>query len=532
MPTEGELIAQRQGKRERLLTLGGGYPARTRRTHDCAAAVAAFEATEAPSESEQRLEGEGGPPEPAPARELRAVVCGRVTGQRVLGKAAFLDARDGSGRLQLHLRRDVLQEEQYALLELLDLGDFVEAEGTLFRTRTGEVTLAVESWRILVKALRPLPEKRAGLTDPETRYRQRHLDLVANERSREVARLAAATVTAVRRFFEGRAFLEVATPVLQEQAGGAAARPFRTHHNALDRDLFLRISLELHLKRLLVGGFDRVFEIGRVFRNEGVSHRHNPEFLLVESYEAYADYEDVARMVEELVRGVAQEVRGTQHLAHGDHIVDLESPWARTTYREALREHAGIDYRDHPDRDSLARLAADRGVPVEAGASWATVLDGLMQRLVEPKLVQPTFVFDYPTALSPLAKAREDDPELVERFELFILGYEFANAYSELNDPVEQRERMTQQARKRAAGDEEAEIADEAFLEALEAGMPPAGGLGMGLERLMMLMTGEHSIREVVLFPALRDRDARASTAPEAPEGEIASDRPSSLDVP
>jgi len=531
MPNEGELIAQRQAKRERLLALGGGYPARTSRTHHCADAVAAFEAAEVPSEAEQRLEGAGGSPEPAPPQELRATVCGRITAQRVLGKAAFLDVRDGSDRLQLHLRRDVLPEEQFALLELLDLGDFVEAEGALFRTRTGEVTLAVERWQILVKALRPLPEKRAGLTDPETRYRQRHLDLVANERSREVARLSAATVAAVRRFFEGRGFLEVTTPVLQEQAGGAAARPFRTHHNALDRDLFLRISLELHLKRLLVGGFDRVYEIGRVFRNEGVSHRHNPEFLLLESYEAYADYEDVARMVEELVRGVAQDVRGTQQLAHGDHVIDLESPWARTTYREALREHAGIDYRDYPDRDSLAQVAADRGVPVETGASWATVLDGLMQRLVEPKLVQPTFVFDYPTALSPLAKAREDDPELVERFELFILGYELANAYSELNDPVEQRVRMADQSRKRDAGDEEAELADEGFLEALEAGMPPAGGLGIGLERLMMLMTGEHSIREVVLFPALRDRDARAADGA-ATEGETPSDRPSSLDVP
>ncbi len=320
--------------------------------------------------------------------------------------------------------------------------------------------------------------------------------------------------------------------MLQEQAGGAAARPFRTYHNALDRELFLRIALELHLKRLLVGGFDRVFEIGRVFRNEGVSHRHNPEFLLLESYEAYADYEDVARMVEELVRAVAQEVRGTLHLAHGDQIVDLEAPWARTTYREALREHAGIDYRDYPDRYALAGLAAQRGVPVEASASWATILDALMQRLVEPHLVQPTFVFDYPTALSPLAKAREDDPAVVERFELFILGYEFANAYSELNDPVEQRSRMAEQARKRAAGDDEVEIADETFLEALEAGMPPAGGLGIGLERLMMLMTGEHSIREVVLFPALRERESGTAAPVESEEAAEADAPPSSLDVP
>ena len=499
MPTEGELIANRLAKREQLLARGGAYPARTRRTHSCREAVGLFESSES--------EGGGEP---------RASVSGRVIGQRVLGRAAFLDLRDGSGGIQLHLRRDLLPEGEYGLLDLLDVGDFAEAEGTLFRTRSGEVTLQVERWRILVKALRPLPEKWAGLTDPETRYRERHLDLVANEHSREVARLSAATVSAVRRFFEERGFLEVATPVLLDEAGGAAARPFRTYHNALDRELFLRISTELHLKRLLVGGFDRVFEIGRVFRNEGLSHRHNPEFLLLESYEAYADYEDVARMVEQLVRQVASEVRGTLRVPHGDVVVDLDSPWARTTYREALREHAGLDYRDYPERDALAAAAAERGVPVDAASSWASVIDAVMQRLVEPRLVQPTFVFDYPTELSPLAKAREDDPAIVERFELFILGYEFANAYSELNDPVEQRGRMEAQALKRAAGDAEVEIADEAFLEALESGMPPAGGLGMGLERLMMLITGEHSIREVVLFPALR---ARAADSPRGPGG-------------
>ena len=524
MPTEGELIANRLAKREQLLERGGGYPARTVGRDSCREALSRFESSEAE------------PAAPGAGTEPRAAVSGRVTGQRVLGRAAFLDLRDGSGTLQLFLGRDALTEEQYALLELLDVGDFVEAEGALFRTRSGEVTLRVESWGILVKALRPLPEKWAGLTDPETRYRERHLDLVANERSREVARLSAATVSSVRRFFEERGFLEVATPVLQEQAGGAAARPFRTYHNALDRELSLRISTELHLKRLLVGGFDRVFEIGRVFRNEGLSHRHNPEFLLLESYEAYRDYEHVAEMVQALVRRVALDVRGTLTLPHGDVVVDLESPWARTTYREALSEHAGIELtpswalqeadtpphaaaagdRASRERDALAAVASERGVPLAPGASRASILDALMQRLVEPRLVQPTFVFDYPTELSPLAKAREGDPATVERFELFILGYEFANAYSELNDPVEQRARMEAQARKRSSGDEDVEVADEAFLHAVEAGMPPAGGLGMGLERLMMLMTGEHSIREVVLFPALRERDRPGAAEPAA----------------
>jgi lysyl-tRNA synthetase class 2 len=287
------------------------------------------------------------------------------------------------------------------------------------------------------------------------------------------------------------------------------ARPFVTHHRDLDMDLYLRISLELHLKRLLIGGFDRVFEIGRVFRNEGVDTRHNPEFTLLESYEAYADYQDVARMVEELVRRVALEVAGGLHLPYGEHLVNLEAPFRQTTYREALIEHAGIDFTEHLELDSLRGVARDRGVPFDERASWATLLDALMSALVEPHLVQPTFILDYPTALSPLAKRKPGDLDVVERFELFIVGHEIANAYSELNDPVEQRERMLAQAAKAEAGDEEVELADESFLVALEHGMPPAGGLGIGLERLMMLVTGERSIREVVLFPALR---AQAST--------------------
>ena len=492
MPSEEELFAQRIDKRARLLERGDPYPARTGRTHDAAGALAALEAAEA-----QGLE-----------RTAEAVtVAGRITAQRVMGRAAFLDVRDGSGRVQLHLRRDELGDEAYAGLELLDLGDFVEATGPLFRTRTGEPTVGVERWAVIAKALRPMPEKFHGVSDVEVRYRQRYLDLMANERSREIARQSAEVVAAVRRFFHERDFMEVETPVLQEHAGGAAARPFVTHHNALDRDLSLRISLELHLKRLLIGGFDRVFELGRVFRNEGVSTRHNPEFTLLESYEAYADYEDVARMVEELVRRVALEVAGTLQLPYGEQIVDLEVPFARTTYREALREHAGIDFAEHLEIESLRGVARERGVPFDERASWATLLDVLMSALVEPHFLQPTFVFDYPTALSPLAKRKAgQNLDVVERFELFVVGHELANAYSELNDPVEQRERMAAQAAQAAAGDDEVELADEAFLLALEHGMPPAGGLGIGLERLMMLVTGERSIREVILFPALRSR--------------------------
>ena len=489
MPSEQELIELRRRKREELLARGVAYPASVRRTHEAAKAVALFERAERAGREQTR----------------RAItVAGRVTAVRDMGRAAFVDVRDGSGPLQLHLRRDVLKE-QFELLPLVDLGDFVEATGRLFRTRHGEVTVAVTRWRVIAKALRPPPEKWHGLADVETRYRQRHLDLMANERSREIARTRAKVLAAVRRFFHRRGFMEVETPVLQDRAGGAAARPFQTYHNALDRELALRIALELHLKRLLIGGFDKVFEVGRVFRNEGLSHRHNPEFTMLESYEAYADYQDVARMVEDLFRTVVRQVNGSLQVVHGEQMVDLEQPWARTTYHEALLEHTGIDYYAYRDVERLRTLALDRGVDVDEHASWGTALDALMSALVEPHLIQPTFVFDYPAELSPLAKPRADDPSLVERFELFALGYEFANAYSEQNDPVEQRERLREQAAKAAAGDEEAELADEDFLRALEYGMPPAGGLGVGIERLVMLVTGEHSIREVILFPTMRE---------------------------
>ncbi|PKN81055.1 MAG: lysine--tRNA ligase [Chloroflexi bacterium HGW-Chloroflexi-9] len=486
MPSEHELIQQRLEKRERLLRLADPYPARVQRTHTALEALGGFEVA-------------GGVD-----NAIDVTIVGRVTAQRVMGKAAFLDLRDGSGRIQLHFRRDALAD--YDNLDLVDLGDFLEVSGSVFRTRTGEVTVAVASWRVITKALRPLPEKWHGLTDTEARYRQRYLDLIANERSREVARARSIIVSAVRQFFLNRGFLEVETPVLQEHAGGAAARPFTTHHNALDRDLVLRISLELHLKRLLVGGFEKVFEIGRVFRNEGVSYRHNPEFTLLESYEAYADYHDVAAMVEELLGFVAVQAHGTTEFHHGEVALSLKAPFARTTYHGALLEHAGIDYRQYPTTEALREVARSRNVPVADGASWATILDALMSTFVEPKLIQPTFIFDYPTALSPLAKKKVDDEDTVERFELFALGYEIANAYSELNDPVDQRERMEAQAAKQTEGDEEAEVADEDFLVAIEHGMPPAGGLGIGMDRLVQLIMGEHSLREVILFPTMRDR--------------------------
>jgi lysyl-tRNA synthetase class 2 len=469
------------------------------RTHSAAEAVAAFEAAGDPD------------PEARPDDAVRVSVVGRVTAQRVMGKAAFLDLRDGTGRVQLHFRRDVLGDG-FEGLKLVDLGDFLEASGAVFRTRTGEVTVAVASWRVVTKALRPLPEKWHGLTDVEARYRQRYLDLISNERSREIAFTRPKVLRAIRNFFDARGFVEVETPVLQSEAGGAAARPFLTHHNALGRDLFLRISLELHLKRLLVGGMDKVFEIGRVFRNEGLSTRNNPEFTLLESYEAYADVNDVAEMVQELLRYVAMETLGTLQIEQPDGtVIDLEDGWQRTTYRAAMREQTGIDYVAYPTVEAITPVSEAHGIAVPPGTSYPKALDNLMSDLVEPKLVQPTFVFDYPTEMSPLAKRKVDDAGVVERFELFVRGYEVANAYSELNDPVDQRERMLEQAQNAEAGDDEAELADEDFLVALEHGMPPAGGLGIGVDRLVQLITGEHSIREVLLFPALRGRaDERA----------------------
>ena len=444
MPSEQELVDLRREKRETLLASGDPYPATVSRTHEIAKARALFERNEREGLEQTR----------------RAVtVAGRVVAVRDMGRAAFVDVRDGSGSVQLHLRRNVLGDD-FALLPLVDLGDFVEARGRLFRTRSDEITVAVRSWRIIGKALRPLPEKWHGLSDVETRYRQRELDLIANERSREIARTRAAVVSSVRRFFEGRGFMEVETPVLQDRAGGAAARPFSTHHNALDRELALRIALELHLKRLMIGGFDKVYEIGRVFRNEGISHRHNPEFTLLESYEAYADYHDVARMVEDLVRTVVRDVTGSLEVPHGEQVVDLGGVWRRTTYRDALLEHTGIDYLSHPEPEQMRTLARDRGVAVDEGTSWGTAIDGLMAAYVEPHLVQPTFIFDYPAELSPLAKRKRDDPRLVERFELFALGYEVANAYSEQNDPVEQRRRLQEQTAMASEGDEEVEVAD------------------------------------------------------------------------
>ena len=494
MPERGdEYFQQRLSKLERIRGRGiDPYPPRYERTHTAREALAAFEQHEkSPS---------GDPP--------RVSVAGRVTAMRRMGKATFLDVRDGSGRIQAYLRKDRLGDEAYALVEDMDLGDFLGVAGTLFRTRAGEVTVEANGITILTKSLLTLPEKWHGLKDTETRYRQRYLDLIASDDVRRIFRTRSAIVSAMRRFLEGRGFLEVETPILCPISAGASARPFATHHNALDRDLFLRIALELHLKRLVVGGLDRVFEIGRVFRNEGIDLMHNPEFTLMECYQAYADYNDMMRLVEEMVSAIAREVLGGTQVKAGEHTLELAPPWPRLPLRQTLLERSGIDIEKHPDLASLAAEATRRGVTaVGTATSWGRLVDKLLSEFVEPTLVQPTFLVDYPVEMSPLAKRKPDDPRYVERFEAFIAKREMANAFTELNDPVDQRARFEEQERlRREQGDEETDRLDEDFLVAIEHGMPPTGGLGMGVDRLVMLLTGQDSIREVVLFPQLRSR--------------------------
>jgi lysyl-tRNA synthetase class 2 len=430
-------------------------------------------------------------------------VAGRIVARRGHGKAAFLDIRDGSGQIQVHAREDLLGPEAYELLVDLDIGDIVGVEGTALATRRGgELTLALTRWRLLAKSLRPPPGKFHGLEDTETRYRRRELDLMANEETRRLFAARARTIVEVRRWLDAHGFVEAETPVLQPLYGGALARPFVTHHTALDRDLYLRIATELYLKRLVVGGVDRVYELGKDFRNEGVSHKHNPEFTMLEWYEAYADYVKTAHDLEHLVAEVAERVLGTTVVRRGDVEIDLAPPWRRVTLREAIRERTGIDIAEHPTREALAAAMGGEPDPAEG---WGKLVDGLLSKSVEPELVQPTFVLDYPVELSPFAKAHREQEGVVERWEAFAGGMEIANSFTELNDPDEQRRRFEQQAAELRRGDEEAQPYDEAFVEALEEGMPPTGGVGLGIDRLVMILTGASSLREVVLFPAMRE---------------------------
>jgi lysyl-tRNA synthetase class 2 len=434
--------------------------------------------------------------------DSRYRVAGRILARRGHGKAAFLDLRDGSGQVQLHAREDVLGEEAFELLVHLDLGDFVGVEGRAFATKRGELSIEVERWRLLAKSLRPPPDKFHGLEDTETRYRRRELDLVANEETRDLFAKRSEVITQIRRWLDEHGFTEVETPVLQPLYGGALARPFVTHHNVLERDLYLRIATELYLKRCVVGGIDRVYELGKDFRNEGVSHKHNPEFTMLEWYEAYADYEVAAERLEHLVAEVAQKTLGTTEVERDGVKIDLAPPWRRVTLRDAILAETGIDIAEHRTREALAGAMA---VEPDPARGWGKLVDDLLSKSVEPKLIQPTFVLDYPVELSPFAKAHRSEPGLTERWEAFVGGMEIANAFTELNDPDEQRRRFEHQAEELARGDEEATPFDETYVEALEQGMPPTGGVGLGIDRLVMIFTGAKSMREVVLFPAMRN---------------------------
>jgi lysyl-tRNA synthetase class 2 len=425
-------------------------------------------------------------------------VAGRLAARRGQGKMAFLDLVDRSGRIQLQARADVLGQEPMQRLLGLDLGDLLGVDGTAFCSRRGELTLRVDDFTLLAKSLRAPPEKHHGLTDVETRFRHRELDLLANEEARELFITRARAISTVRRFLDEEGFIEVETPVLQPLYGGAMARPFTTHHNALDRELYLRIATELYLKRLIVGGLERVYELGKNFRNEGVDTTHNPEFTVLEWYEAYADYRGVAQRCERLVYAVGQAVG-----YHRD--IDLTPPWRRETLAGAILDRTGIDILALRERDRLAAAMRARGLQVPEAGTWPQLVDELVSKHVEPTLIEPTFLLDYPVELSPLAKAHRETPGLVERFEAFIGGMEIANAFTELNDPDEQRRRFEGQRRLAAAGDEEAQPYDEGFIQALEYGMPPTGGIGIGIDRLVMILTERRSIREVVLFPAMRD---------------------------
>jgi lysyl-tRNA synthetase, class II len=427
--------------------------------------------------------------------DVRARIAGRLAARRGQGKAAFLDIVDRSGRMQLHARADVLGPESLDRLVSLDLGDLVGAEGTVFRTRRGELSLKVDGWELLAKSLRPPPEKHHGLTDVETRYRQRELDLMANEESREVFLTRARVITEMRRLLDAEGFIEVETPVLQPLYGGGLGRPFTTHHNELDQTLYLRIATELYLKRLIVGGLERVYEIGKDFRNEGVSFKHNPEFTMLEWYEAYADYADTMTRIETLVARVARDVLGTTRTTFRGHEVELAGPWQRIRFVEALERHELWTR----DADELRAWLTERDVDTEADKDWTQLVDHAFSHFVEPGLVQPTIVHDYPVELSPFARPTDDDPMLTERFEYFAGGMELGNAFTEINEAAMQQERFDQQS-----GQVEGERGDPDYVEALSYGMPPTGGLGFGIDRFVMLLTGRETIRDVVLFPALR----------------------------
>jgi lysyl-tRNA synthetase class 2 len=505
MPSEySNLEINRLEKLNTLINMGiEPYPTRSHRTHTSREAIQAFEAAETASQS----------------NPLHVVLAGRLRSMRPMGKITFTHIEDGDGRIQLFFRANDLGQELLDLFnKQFDLGDFIEAEGELFRTRTGEITLRVTSFHILAKAITPLPAakdelvdgeivRHAVLSDPETRYRQRYADLAINPDVRQIFKTRTAITRAVRDFLDSKNFIEVETPILQPIYGGAAARPFITHHNQLDQDLYLRISFELYLKRLQVGGFERVYEIGRDFRNEGVSFKHNPEFTMLEFYMAYSDYEKVMDLTEEMVVFAADRVLGRRTLQYQGQEINLERPWKRIDLRKGLFDAVGIDINAYPTAEGLVEAMRADGYNPDPKAARGKLIDAMLGDFLEPNLIQPTFLYDYPRAISPLAKSKPGDPQTVERFEGFVGGMELCNAFTELNDPLDQEARFQEMGRDYNTEDEERHPMDEDYLRAMRYGMPPMGGFGMGIDRLTMLFTDCHSIREVILFPHLRTRE-------------------------
>lgn len=481
--TENDQIVARHQKLQQLQQSGSDpYLNTFRPTHRAQQVVANFE----------EMEGE----------EVR--IAGRLMLMRGQGKVSFADLRDESGRIQLFVRVNQLGEMHYEEFRRLDLGDIIGVTGTVMKTRAGEVSLEISEYKLLSKALRPLPDKWHGLKDVELRYRRRYLDLMTNPRSKEVFEARSKVIQSIRSFLVDRGYIEVETPILNPIAGGAAARPFKTHHNALDMDLYLRIAPELYLKRLLVGGFERVFEIGKTFRNEGISTRHNPEFTLLEAYEAYGDYISMMKLTEELYAYVAEQVTGSTIVRFQGRDLDFTPPWPRITMLDAIQQYAGVSLHQVGGDETARELARAAGFEIADDATYADVITYLLEEAVEPNLVQPTFVTQHPVEISPLAKRNPENPRFTDRFEPYANGWEIANGFTELNDPIDQRQRFEAQAAKRAEGDEEAHMMDDEFLLALEYGMPPAGGLGIGIDRMVMLLTDSVSIRDVLLFPHMR----------------------------
>lgn len=486
-----QLIVRRE-KLEKLRSLGfDPFGRRFERTH------LASELKEAYGEfAKEELDEKG----------ISVTIAGRIMTKRGKGKAGFAHIQDLSGQIQIYVRQDNVGEKEYEVFTMADLGDIVGVTGVVFKTKTGELSVKAKEFEVLSKALRPLPEKFHGLKDVEQRYRQRYLDLIMNSESKETFITRSRIIRSIRNYLDQNGYLEVETPMMHAIAGGAAARPFVTHHNALDMELFMRIAIELHLKRLIVGGLEKVYEIGRVFRNEGISTRHNPEFTMIELYEAYADYKDIMTLTENLIAHVAQEVLGTTTVQYGDHEVDLKPEWKRVHMVDAIKEYTGVDFWNVTTTEEAKQLAKEHNIEINEAMEYGHIVNEFFEQRVEENLIQPTFVYGHPVEISPLAKKNAEDPRFTDRFELFIVGREHANAFTELNDPIDQRERFEAQLKERELGNDEAHEMDEDFIEALEYGMPPTGGLGIGIDRLVMLLTNSPSIRDVLLFPLMRHR--------------------------